>query len=146
MNVHTLLRRFAGLLALSACGAALPAAALDETAADKPIEKRPAVLTSSCPKPVWPKEALRAGQQGTVTLRFRIGTDGKVVKSSVLKSSGFPLLDSAAQTGLEACSFTPAMVNGMPVEASFPVQYVWTLNGTGAKAKAKQAADAPAMQ
>jgi TonB family protein len=87
---------------------------------------------SSCTKPVWPKEALRNEYQGTVTLSFLIGEDGVVRKSRVTKSSGYPILDLAAQEGLDRCKFKPGTENGKPVEAWTQMQYVWTLDGPNA--------------
>jgi uncharacterized protein len=142
MNLHTRRARFGAAIAIFACMAASPAAALDE----QPAEKRAGPVFSSCAKPVWPKESLRAREQGAVTLQFLIGSDGSVRKSRVLESSGFPLLDNAAQTALAACKFTPAMVNGVPAEAYIPVKYVWTLNSPVDQAKTQQGADAAAAQ
>ncbi len=84
---------------------------------------------NTCAKPVWPREALRHEQQGTVTLSFLIGTDGAVKESRLLKSSGFPLLDLAAQLGIEQCKFRPGISNGQPVESWMKMQYQWTLAG-----------------
>src|SRR4051794_29852943 len=62
---------------------------------------------TTCAKPAWPKEALRKEQSGTVQLAFLIGADGAVKDSRVEKSSGFPLLDEAAQTRIMRCRFQP---------------------------------------
>lgn len=79
-------------------------------------------------KPEWPKEALRKEQTGRVTLSFRIGADGTVLESVVKQSSGFPLLDEAARSGLMRCRFQPAIVNGQHAASWVSVQYVWTLD------------------
>lgn len=44
----------------------------------------------------YPRRARRAGQQGTVALRFEILSDGRIHKAQVQKSSGSQTLDSAA--------------------------------------------------
>jgi bla regulator protein BlaR1 len=97
--------------------------------ADKaPAPIIPAVANfNSCGKPVWPKQSLRDGNQGTVTLAFKIGEDGKVQDSNVKKSSGFPSLDEAAREGITKCQFKPATQGGKPVAAWMSMQYVWTL-------------------
>jgi bla regulator protein BlaR1 len=102
--------------------------------AQKPVEHaRPAPIIaavanfSSCEKPVWPKQSLRDGNQGTVTLAFKIGEDGKVENSRLQKSSGFALLDEAAREGIAKCRFRPATQGGKPVPAWMRMQYVWTL-------------------
>ena len=75
----------------------------------------------------WPKASLRNEEQGNVGLAFLIGADGKVVDSRIDKSSGFPLLDAAAQTGIGKCTFKPASVDGKAVEKWVTMQYVWSL-------------------
>ncbi|WP_164557819.1 TonB family protein [Massilia atriviolacea] len=81
----------------------------------------------ACAKPVYPKQSLREEQQGTVTLAFLIGTDGAVKDSKIVTSSGFPLLDQAAQDGIGRCKFLPTRINGKAEEAWMKMQYVWTL-------------------
>ena len=81
----------------------------------------------SCAKPVWPQADLAAGNQGTVTLKFEIDADGKVLRSMVAKSSGHPALDEAAKEGITKCTFIPGTLNGKPVRSAMQMQYVWTL-------------------
>eukprot|EP01034_Spumella_vulgaris_P040365 gene40365-49920_t len=94
---------------------------------------------SKCDKPVWPLEALRREQTGTVTMAFKIGADGSVEESKVTKSSGHPLLDEAARFGIAKCKFKPGTQNGKPQSAWMQMQYVWTLKDD-AKDPAAQAA------
>jgi TonB family protein len=88
----------------------------------------PVPVFSSCVKPVWPKEALRNGYQGTVTMSFLITKEGTVQHSRIVKSSGYPSLDVAAQEGIRTCKFKPGTVDGEPAEAWQQMQYVWTLD------------------
>jgi hypothetical protein len=46
-----------------------------------------------------------------------------------LRSSGYPLLDKAAQSALSHCTFKAAMQDGGTVSSSFMVDYAWTLDG-----------------
>lgn len=87
------------------------------------------VQFASCEKPVWPRQALREEQTGTVTLKFLIGVDGTVQDSQLDLTSGYPLLDFAAMEGIERCRFTPATVDGVPQAGWQRMQYVWTLEG-----------------
>jgi TonB family protein len=80
-----------------------------------------------CSKPVWPAEALKARYTGTTTLSYLLGTDGSVRDTKVIKSSGHPILDDAAQEGFRRCRFKPVVKNGQPVEAWYRMQYVWSL-------------------
>jgi len=82
----------------------------------------------SCAKPQYPHDEMRARHQGTVTLLFQVGGDGKVGDAKVGKSSGFPALDEAARSALASCRFQPAIgPDGQPVASWAPVQYVWSL-------------------
>jgi len=102
-----------------------PARANTATAATPAAHPGPAPTT--CPRPVYPKEALQAHWTGVSTVAFLIDTDGKVRNAKVLKSSGHDMLDDAALTTLQGCAFRPTMKNGRPVEAWQPIQFVWTL-------------------
>ena len=89
---------------------------------------RPAVADfSSCTKPSYPQADIAAGHEGTVTVNFRVGADGFVKESRILRSSGYASMDEAARGALHRCRFAPALRNGQPVPTWQPVQYVWTL-------------------
>ncbi|RZN92904.1 MAG: energy transducer TonB [Verrucomicrobiaceae bacterium] len=62
----------------------------------------------SQPKPKYPPAARRAGQQGTVTLSFTIGSSGEVISARIAKSSGYILLDNAALSAIRSWRFKPA--------------------------------------
>lgn len=111
-------------LALVFAATCLPAYA-DEATTAKTLP-----VAQGCPKPEWPKEALRREQQGKVTLAFLIDADGKVSATRIDKSSGFPMLDMAARQAIERCTFKPGTENGAPVQSWVPIQYVWTLDPT----------------
>lgn len=93
-----------------------------------PVTVAAVVDASACTKPDYPKNALRNGDSGTVTLAFLIGTDGKVADSRIEKSSGFRDLDRAAQVGLGLCKFKPGTVDGVPQQSWTRMQYVWSLD------------------
>jgi TonB family protein len=96
--------------------------------APKPVVRTAAVADfNTCAKPVWPRESLRNENQGTVTLKFLISTDGHVKDSIVTKSSGYAPLDRAASEGISLCKFKPGTEDGKPVESWMFMQYVWTL-------------------
>jgi TonB family protein len=97
--------------------------------AQTPAANRAVAEFSTCVKPEWPKESLRKEQQGTVQLAFLIGADGSVQDTRVVRSSGYPLLDSAAKDSLAKCIFTPAVHDGQAVESWTQMQYVWKLEG-----------------
>ena len=69
-------------------------------------------------QPDYPPSALRLEQEGTVILRVRVGTDGRILEAIVLSSSGYDSLDRAAvMQALRKWRFTPATENGVAVES-----------------------------
>jgi protein TonB len=64
------------------------------------------------PKPEYPLAARQQGWEGTVTLRLEMVADGTVGAVQILKSSGHPLLDSAAQEAAKAWTHVPATQDG----------------------------------
>jgi len=77
------------------------------------------------PKPPYPAEARRLGQQGRVMLEVQVSADGRPTSVSVKRSSGFPILDSAAVQGVREWTFEPARIGGLPIasRADVPVNF-----------------------
>jgi len=75
----------------------------------------------------YPPELYAQKVQGNVTLRIHIDTAGRVQSESttVVESSGYPSLDSAAITGSRVLRFRPAITKGAPLAISvlFPVYF-----------------------
>lgn len=70
------------------------------------------------PAPAYPRDALRAGLEGTVVLKVLVDTDGSPLKVEVERSSGHRVLDQAARTQvLRQWKFQPAVDGGQPVQA-----------------------------
>jgi TonB family protein len=80
-----------------------------------------------CAPPVYPQEALQARMSGVSMMAFLVGSDGTVRESRLLKSSGYAILDHAAEAALRLCRFKPTLKNGHTVAAWQPVQYAWSL-------------------
>ena len=66
-------------------------------------------------QPVYPEEARLQHLEGNVELRVVVGTDGTV--QSVRVVSGLPQLASAAMDAARAFRYTPALLNGKPIQA-----------------------------
>jgi TonB family protein len=65
------------------------------------------------PKPIYPKRSRELGEQGVVVLSIWVDIDGKPDKVQIIKSSGFPRLDDAAQRQIsENWRFVPGQKNG----------------------------------
>ena len=72
----------------------------------------------SAPPPVYPREAARAGAQGTVLLKILVDVDGTPLQVVVQESSGNRWLDRAAREHvLKHWRFQPAMRDGHNVQA-----------------------------
>ncbi len=92
-----------------------------------PVRTPASVSAAQCEKPEYPSASRRMEEEGTVSLRFLVGVDGKVIQSEIEKSSGFKRLDEAARAGLSKCRFQPAMVDGKPEQAWASMKYAWRL-------------------
>ncbi len=77
-------------------------------------------------QPPYPSAERNAGVEGTVSIRFLIGTDGSVEDVNVTSSSGNANLDNAAVAACRKWRFTPAKnSSGLPVRcyASIPITF-----------------------
>lgn len=77
----------------------------------------------------YPREALRAKQQGIVRVALLVGPDGRVQSCSLIRSSGTRLLDDAACTLLlRRTRFDPALdAQGQPTYAQKRQNVMWLL-------------------
>lgn len=82
---------------------------------------------ASCAKPDYPSASRRLEEEGTVTLKFLIGTDGRVLQAEIEKSSGFNRLDEAARNALSKCQFRPGTVDGKAEQSWASMKYTWRL-------------------
>lgn len=82
----------------------------------------------TCAPQAWPREALRYEIEGMTQIGYRITPDGHASEATVVKSSGWALLDAASIQAALTCTFTPedaAAAQGRVV----PVQFIWRLDG-----------------
>src|SRR5213075_578262 len=77
------------------------------TSSASPASIRPALIPSTCKKPEYPPDSLRANEAGVVLLKFLVDVDGNVAETMVERSSGYQRLDEAAKTALQVCKFKP---------------------------------------
>lgn len=77
------------------------------------------------PKPAYPLEAREHGEQGRVLLSIHIAPSGRPAEVDIITSSGFQILDQAAQTAVQHWQFNPAEANGKPVASVllFPIMF-----------------------
>jgi bla regulator protein BlaR1 len=89
--------------------------------------RKPIAQFNSCAKPHYPAADIAAAHEGAVSLEFDVDPRGRVIRSTIVKSSGYRSLDTAARDAIALCSFQPGTRDGKAVTASTQVQYVWTL-------------------
>lgn len=77
--------------------------------------------------PPYPEQARLRGEQGRVELKVRIGRDAQVKEVLVLRSSGFPQLDDAAQSLLRNGPFAAARKGDVPIESWLRIAVPFTL-------------------
>jgi protein TonB len=75
--------------------------------------------------PVYPPIAQSARVQGIVIIEATIGPSGAVQDARVLRS--IPLLDQAALDAVRQWTFTPTLLNGVPVPVIMTVTVQFTL-------------------
>jgi protein TonB len=79
------------------------------------------------PRPLYPLQARRNNWEGAVLVEIRIGPDGRVQKETVLQSSGYPVLDQAAQKAIQKWRYRPARKNGVAVASQLRVRVKFCL-------------------
>lgn len=92
-------------------------------AAPKRIDREVALAVR--PHPIYPAQALRTREQGTVLVLAHVDASGQVSDARVVHRSGSPTLDRAAPNEVRRWKFSPALHDGQPVVASVevPVSY-----------------------
>jgi protein TonB len=67
-------------------------------------------------------------QQGVVTLDILVSADGAAGDVTVVRSSGYPLLDHAAEDAVRRWTFEPARSAGMPIAShvQLPIRFSLT--------------------
>ena len=77
----------------------------------------------------YPAEALREKWEGTVAFRLRTTPEGRADTCEVKQSSGYPILDNAACTGLlRYATFNPALDHlGQPVAGEWSARFTYRI-------------------
>ena len=91
-----------------------------------PHETEPKFLFQ--PSLVYPSAARSFGYEGTVFLKALLDLDGSVMRIAVVKSSGFPILDSAAVNYIAGSKFSPALQQKKPVRVWIGQTITFQLN------------------
>lgn len=82
------------------------------------------------PPPVYPDSARERGWQGTVTLEVQVSSKGLPDQVTVFRSSGYRILDQAAEKAVRRWKFRPASVAGFPLSTrvKVPVRFILEKN------------------
>ena len=70
-------------------------------------------------KPIYPKVARRNGWEGEVTVRVVLNSNGTIKYLKVIKSSGYPVLDSASVSAIRQWKFAPNVPDGCSGKVTF---------------------------
>lgn len=100
---------------------------VESSSADYATQARP-ILDGSNKLPPYPRMARQLGQEGQVILSVEVDESGRAELVSVLKSSGYKLLDDAAVKTVKGWIFIPAVKNGksVPSRLEIPVRFKLT--------------------
>ena len=71
--------------------------------------------------PDYPMQARRRGQQGNVVLYVLVEANGRTSEVSIKRSSGFSVLDQAAERAVAKWQIIPYELNGVPQRAFYQV-------------------------
>jgi protein TonB len=77
--------------------------------------------------PVYPREAIRRGQQGTVLVLIHVSPMGLAEGADILHSSGHASLDRAALDAVLSWRFRPAVRDGRAVPFEMRMQFVFAV-------------------
>lgn len=82
-------------------------------------------------RPTMPAIAIQTGAMGDTRLEFMVEKTGRASKFWILRSSGdtfaHKVLDLQAVAAMAACTFTPALLDGNPVDQKVSQEFRWTL-------------------
>lgn len=80
------------------------------------------------PAPIYPTSELAKLHEGRVLVRVFVNTYGLAQDPSVIASSGFPALDTAAVESVSTWRFTPAMRNNVPIGVWISIPITFSLS------------------
>lgn len=104
--------------------ASLSAIVAVESAASEGQQALPRYL--NCPEPVYPLRAKSNGWSGTAKFDALVQVDGRVGDLELVESSGYGMLDRAAQKAIRGWLFHPAIRQGVKVASRvvIPLEFV----------------------
>lgn len=108
-------------------------ASADDADVEEPgIEDRRQVMRALARS--YPPALREAGVGGVVSLRLRVGPDGRVNETNIEESSGHPKLDAAAREAIASTEYEPATRDGEPVAAWVTQRVTFAVQGPDSSA------------
>ena len=83
----------------------------------EPVRREATMLASSQLQPPYPASEQRAENEGSVTVKVLIGTDGRVKSVEKVRGASEAFFRTTEQQALRHWRFRPATVDGRPVES-----------------------------
>jgi periplasmic protein TonB len=96
--------------------------------APAPVQIAPHLDPRASREPEYPPLSRHLGEQGSVVLQVLVASDGRVLDTKLIQSSGFARLDQAALAEIKsAYRFVPGTVNGKVQPMWLTIKYNWRL-------------------
>ena len=93
----------------------------------QPVVTKPEVLWDSCSRPTYPRNSIRAEEEGVTVISLDIDASGRVTSGSIRESSGHRRLDDETLSALSQCRFKPAATDGVPTATTGVFRFAWNL-------------------
>ncbi len=77
---------------------------------------------------IYPEIAQRIGVKGKVTLKILVSTEGLIIATEIIESSGHPALDNAAVAALKSVKWHPALQRDKPVKVWVRIPFMFDLH------------------
>jgi protein TonB len=93
-----------------------------------PVQVMPHLDLAKSREPDYPAQSRQLGEQGAVVLQVLVGTDGGVLDTKLVQSSGYDRLDQAALADIKrSYRFVPGTIDGKPQPMWYTIKYNWKL-------------------
>ncbi len=97
----------------------------------EPVRREARIDPRSELKPPYPASEQRMGNEGSVTVKVTIGTDGRVKSAQKLRATNDAFFQATLRHALRNWRFKPATVDGRPIESSKVMTLHFSLEGEG---------------
>ncbi len=71
----------------------------------------------------YPFDESNDNEEGSVTLSFMVDPSGKASEIAIMESTGNKDFEKSAVSAVEKTAFSPATLNGQPIESAYEIRY-----------------------